>query len=219
MSTSAQGLRSDPVPGTLSGEDVAAYYDFLRQHDVLTRLVTDTFTIIEQAHKGVTQEDLGSMVAHLRSRGETIQADLLDKVFLCGDGNSVFLQSVPASNEFVNVVLIYAKREDEKYDLVIAKGEQKKKIDNAKLCAAGGAALGLGAGAAALAMTAGAAFAPAATAGALVATAFAGGTAYKVCQDYTEPIQNVVNGYLLNSLARKGLIDIDNQGAIRMNFR
>lgn len=219
MSASATVPRSDPIGGTLSGEDVAAYYTFLRQHEVLTRLVSDTFTVIEQAHKGVTQENLGGMVAHLRSTGRTIEADLLDQVFLCGEGTAMFLQSVPTSNEFVNVVLIYARREDGKYDLVIAKGEQKKALDTAKLCAAGGAALGLGAGGAVLAVTAGAALGPAVGAGVAIAITFAGGAAYKTYQDYNEPIQNVVNGYLLNSLERKGLIDIDDQGAIRMNFR
>ena len=214
-----QVTTSSPIDGVLSGEDIAAYYAFLRDQEVLTRLVTDTFTIVEQAHRGVTQQNLRGMVAHYRSIGHTIEADLLESVFLCGDGSAMFLQSVPASNEFVNVVLIYAKRKDGKYDLVIAKGEQKKELDSEKLFAAGTAALGLGLGVAALAKIAGADFGPAVSRGAAIATTFAGGTAYKTYQDYNEPIQNVVNGYLLNSLERKGLIDIDNQGAIRMNFR
>lgn len=213
-----QVTRSGPIGGVLSGEDVAAYYAFLRDQKVLTRLVTDTFTIIEQSHRGMTQEDLSGMVAHHRARGNTIEADLLDQVFLVGEGSAMFLQSVPASNEFVNVILIYAERADGKYDLVVAKGEQKKTFDRTKLCAAGGAALGLGAGGTALAHYAGAAFGPAVGTGLTIFTLFSGGTAYKLHHDYNEPIQNVVNGFLLNSLERKGLIAIDGQGAIRMNF-
>mmetsp|Transcript_14916 Transcript_14916/g.17950 ORF Transcript_14916/g.17950 Transcript_14916/m.17950 type:complete len:189 (-) Transcript_14916:189-755(-) len=184
-------------------------------------MVSDSFHTMESAYKGVDQNELKHLVVHLRKQGEDLQADMLGKVFLVGEGHATFIASVPENNHFVNVVLLYARRQDGKYDLLIAKGEQKKELNGKKLAVAAGGAAALSAGAggfSALSRGAGTLsfleslpVSPPLVAGA-VFLLLLGGIGWKTKNDYCEPIENVVNGFLLASLEKKGLIEISDNG-------
>lgn len=109
------------------------------------------------------------------------------------------------NNVFVNVVLLYARRQDGK--------------NMTKMGAAAAGVTGLGAGTAALAFGCGASRHPAVAAGAVVFLVAGCGAARKTYDDYNEPIENVVNGFLLFSLESKGLIEISDRDGIKLKLR
>ena len=207
------------IRGAVSAKDVEDYVKFLQEKDVLTRMVNDSFHIMETAYQGVDQDELQRLVLHHRHKEDDLLADMLQNVFLVGEGSSTFIASVPSNNVFVNVVLLYARRQDGKYDLLIAKGEQKKEVNMTKMGAAAAGVSGLGAGTAALAFGCGASLHPAVAAGAVVFLVAGCGAACKTYDDYNEPIENVVNGFLLSSLESKGLIEISHRDGIKLKLR
>eukprot|EP00435_Cladocopium_sp_Y103_P046578 s518_g13.t1 len=198
------------IRGAVSAQDVLAYVRFLKQKDVLTRMVSDSFEIIESTYTGVDQDELRSLVQHFRKKGDALQADMLDNVFLVGEGSSTFITSVPENNVFVNVILLYARRQDGKYDLLIAKGEQKKELSMNKVAVAATGATGLGIGSGALAFIGGSSLPSAVLTGGVAFLVVCGSAACKTCNDCNEPIENAqtFQKAMKANVERPGLVEV-----------
>ena len=99
-SSAEQMLANQATPmgirGAVSAKDVADYVKFLQEKDVLTQMVNDSFHIMEWAYQGVDQDELQRLVLHHRHKEEDLLADMLQNVFLVGEGSSTFIASVPS---------------------------------------------------------------------------------------------------------------------------
>merc|ERR1719313_1555082 len=147
-----------------------------------------------------------------REKGEDALADMLGTIQLLGDGSSTIVVNPNDSphTELSKLLVVYARRENGKYDLIVARATQKKSLSPAKVasaiggscgvCALGGAILyasnPLGWGVLAI--------------GASLLTASGGKAAY----DYNKSMENVVAGYICKELKDMGMIQIANDRVV-----
>lgn len=200
------------IRGVLGPQDVANYVNYLSDNQSLFRLISHSFDIKEDSYIGVSNEDLRDLADREVENGDPEMAQQLRRVLLVGEGRSCFISTSPDGQMFINHVIMFTRRRDGRYDLITAKGTQKKQLDMQKVVAAGAGSLALGVVGGTAARALGYAINPALGVGATIFFLCAGGSTYTACQDLNEPMENVVNGFLLESLRRKGLIRITDQG-------
>eukprot|EP00419_Tripos_fusus_P001477 CAMPEP_0172677154 /NCGR_PEP_ID=MMETSP1074-20121228/14474_1 /TAXON_ID=2916 /ORGANISM="Ceratium fusus, Strain PA161109" /LENGTH=197 /DNA_ID=CAMNT_0013494939 /DNA_START=64 /DNA_END=657 /DNA_ORIENTATION=- len=184
------------------------YIDHLEHANSLYSLVHESFELYYHQHRGVTQADMNMMVVMHRSRGQDSLADALSQVLLLGEGSSTLVVNPHDSphTELSKMLVVYARRDNQTYDVLVAKASQKKRIAPEKIACAVGGSLAVG-GLGAVILTAASVQNPLSW-GLGVAGTLATASAGKAAYDYGGTMENVVAGYICKELLDMGMIKL-----------
>eukprot|EP00933_Yihiella_yeosuensis_P041502 TRINITY_DN35890_c0_g1_i1.p1 TRINITY_DN35890_c0_g1~~TRINITY_DN35890_c0_g1_i1.p1 ORF type:complete len:215 (-),score=38.70 TRINITY_DN35890_c0_g1_i1:212-856(-) len=195
-------------PNGLSPAEVRRYVQHLDDANSLFSLVHESFQLHYLTHRGVTQADIGTMTEHHRRLGQDALADMLQHVLLVGEGSCMILVNPTAAphTELSKMIVLYARRAEDKYDVICATATQTKTLSKDKVACAMGGSIAMG-GLGSVIVWAAAAPHPIAW-GVSIAGTLACASAGKAAYDYNAVMENVVAGYICKELEDMGLIQL-----------
>jgi hypothetical protein len=201
---------------------VIRYIENVAAEKSIIKVVTNVFMMEKKIYRGVTEPELEKILAR-EPNGEVRR--MLMEITLVGDGFTSLKAGRLRSGKMIKDMTIFAKRSNEKYDIVVATASQSKEIDSQKVVVAFGVAAALGGAAYSVVMGV-CLYNPAllAVQGACPAAAHAlaakvalgvggiaiGGAAVKAAMDYNEALDDHVTGYMAQKLIEEGIFTIKN---------
>jgi hypothetical protein len=192
----------------LSRKQAAEFAMYTSRNRSKLRFVVDSFSVKHEILHGVTNDDLARLISVKRQKGQHYVSKLLEDVLLVGDGcASIETQILDAECQKTTFV-VYVKRSDDKYNIIVGEGTQKRRLNRRKVATClGGSLLVITAGIACLVFSLGAVI-PVVVAGGVGVI----GTVAKAVHDYHTSFTNVLTGCLLNMLEEDGVIAIHDDG-------
>jgi hypothetical protein len=195
----------NPLINYLTAQQASAYIAVVKDNDNLFRLIRESFKLKFDSRKGITKDEMNQLI------DGTTDPDLknvLKDVKLLGDSGALLTLDSATRNEFRKALIVYGKRNDGKYDILVVYATQTKEIAMDKLlaCGLGSICAGILAGCATLN--------PAVGFGTAVVLSAASGT--KAAYDYSQDVPDVLCGYILQELVQKQLVNVLSNGKVEL---
>ena len=186
----------------MSGVEADAYRNEAIKNTSLLNLMRQTFQITYQIAKNITKEDLLRLC--IETTDEHLKS-LYQKIKLIGEGKTMMITDA-SKNKYERGLVIYRRRHSGKFDLLVVYAVQAKELDKTRIAGYGFTAVCIGAAAGLLTLN------PivAVTTAAAIATT----SAAKVTYDFSRETSDVVCGYMLEELVKKGLLKINCHGEV-----
>jgi hypothetical protein len=195
----------NPLINYLTAQQASAYIAVVKDNDNLFRLIRESFKLKFDSRKGITKDEMNQLI------DGTTDPDLknvLKDVKLLGDSGALLTLDSATRNEFRKALIVYGKRNDGKYDILVVYATQTKEIAMDKLlaCGLGSICAGILAGCATMN--------PAIGVGTTFALSAASGV--KAAYDYSQDVPDVLCGYILQELVQKQLVNVLSNGKVEL---
>lgn len=200
-------------------EAATAYMNDIEGKNKTFNMVYEQFSESFDVHRSVGQDDIKNIVeARLQVDKDKYLATMIQDLLLVGDESTTMSinHGLTRHNAFAKRIAFYRRCEDsEKYDLVVASGQQTRYFSMTKCVAAllGAIAIGLMAGlipynASDIKVL------EAVEIGCIACLAILAVSGTKAACDYTGSIKDVTEGYLYLELQRMGVLELDGDNLI-----
>merc|ERR1719498_670819 len=105
-------------------------------------MVQQSFDMSCKVWRGVTQDDIDNMAEHYKSNDRHVLAKLLGDLLLSGESGADKAIDEKTPNSLITThYVIFTRRPDGKYDLLVVLACQKKKLDQKKIASAVGGSI------------------------------------------------------------------------------
>ena len=202
-------------PLGFSPAEIDRFLEHTKQTQALFNMAAESFQMLYEQFNGVTSDELGDLRQKYERRGEEQLAEMLGSVSLMGKGSCMILVN-PEDSPHTNLTkffVLFARRDDQTYNLIVAKASQKKTIQACKVAAALGCSCVTGTVLTAAIRTAATGGNPVVI-GLLTGAALAAMAGSKTAYDYNRVMDNVITGYVCKELQELGVIKVSNDSII-----
>ena len=193
-----------PVVNYLSLNQASDYMGEIKKNNNLFTLIRESFKLKFDLTKGVTKDEMPEVV------DGTTDPDLknaLKSIKLIGDSKTLFTLDNTERKAYRKALVIYGRRADEKYDILVVYATQVKELAVDKLVACGLGSVCAGILAGVITMN------PAVGVSTAVVLSTASGA--KAAYDYTQDMPDVLCGYILEELIQKQILKIQSNGCVQ----
>jgi hypothetical protein len=187
----------DPIVNYLTAKQAYDYMAEVKKNDNLFTLIHESFRLKMDITKGVTKDEMIEVV------DATIDPDLknaLKGVKLVGDSKTLLTLDNTERTKYRKALVVYGRRTDGKYDVLIVYATRVKELAVDKLVACGLGSVCAGILAGVVTMN------PAVGIG--TAVVISAGSGAKAAYDYTKEMPDVLCGYILEELVQKQVLKI-----------
>ena len=201
-------------PLGFSPAEIDRFLEHTNQTQALFNMAAESFQMLYEQFNGVTSDELGDLRQKYERRGEEQLAEMLGSVSLMGQGSCMILVNPEDSphTSLTKFFVLFARRDDKSYNLIVAKASQKKTIQASKVAAALGCSCltGVLTGVFLTTATGG----NPVVGGLLTGAALAAMAGSKTAYDYNRVMDNVITGYVCKELQELGVIKVSNDSII-----
>jgi hypothetical protein len=187
----------DSIVSYLTAKQACDYMAEVKKNDNLFTLIRESFRLKMDITKGVTKDEMSEVV------NATTDPDLknaLKGVKLVGDSKTLLTLDNTERTKYRKALVVYGRRTDEKYDVLVVYATQVKELAVDKLVACGLGSVCAGILAGVVTMN------PAVGVG--TAVVISAGSGAKAAYDYTKDMPDVLCGYILEELVQKKVLKI-----------
>ncbi|CAF4068713.1 unnamed protein product [Rotaria sp. Silwood1] len=181
----------------LNVQQATDYIAEVTKNSTVFHMIRESFKLKYDEIKGITKDEMDEVIDGMAD------ADLqraLKGVKLLGDGRSILAVDNMERNKYRKSLVIYGKRNDGKFNVLVVHATQVKELDVGKLVACGLGAACAGVLAGCLTMNP--------VVGVSTAALLSAASGVKSAHDYTQQMPDVLCGYILEELVQKNILKI-----------
>ena len=189
--------QSNAIIKCLDAKDIHAYMAEVLEKKNLFLLIRESFELKFDHTRGLGRNEISDFIESL---SDPDLKRTLKGVKLLGDNRANMTIDQKTGSYYRKALIAYTQRKDGKYDLLVVYATQTKELDYNKVAACGLGSICLGILAGFVTMNP--------WVGAGVATVAAASSGAKAAYDYSQPMPDVLCGFMLEELVRRRVLTI-----------
>ncbi|UJR29447.1 hypothetical protein I4U23_010659 [Adineta vaga] len=187
----------NPIVNYLTAKQACDYMAEVKKNENLFTLIRESFQLKMDITKGVTKDEMNEVVS---AATDPDLKNALQNIRLVGDSKTVLTLDNSNRAKYRKALVVYGRRSDGKYDVLVVYATQVKELAVDKLVACGLGSICAGIVAGVVTMNP--------VVGVSTVALLSAGSGAKAAYDYTQEMPDVLCGYILEELVQKRVLQI-----------